>query len=203
MRKFVLAFLALLAAPIAFADTIGVVNGTTITMVPATPTVLVAQCAAAYQKTCWPSSAPTMAASVAFNALPATAYVWAQVGAATSPSWVLASAVTVASAPAAPVPTDASIVLTWSAVTQAVDGSATTPPVTYTVYRGTSATMLVSLSAGLTALTYTDNGLAPGVWYYAVTATASALESDKSAVVSKSILAPVPVKPIAPVVTVK
>lgn len=203
MRKFILALVALFAAPFALADSLGVVNGTTITMVPAAASTVVAQCVAASQKQCWPSFAATMAPSVPFSSLPSTAYVWAQVGAATAPAWVLASAVTVTALAATPVPADTSAVLTWSVVTTGVDGSTLTGAVTYNVYRGTSATTLTSLSAGLTALTYTDSGLAPGVWYYAVTAVCAALESDKSAVVSKAIVAPAPVKPIAPVVIAK
>lgn len=80
--------------------------------------------------------------------------------------------------------------------TAAVSWAAVATATSYSVYSGSSATSLTKL-ADTTATSYTATGLAPGTWYFAVTASNSAGESAQSATVSKTIAAPI-VAPPAP-----
>lgn len=85
---------------------------------------------------------------------------------------------------AAPIPstpasnTTGTVNLKWDAVTTGTLGEALTG-VTYTVYRGASAGALARLATS-SALTYQDVGVASGTWYYAVSATAAAVEGAKT-----------------------
>jgi hypothetical protein len=80
-------------------------------------------------------------------------------------------------------------VLNWTAPTQNVDGSALTTLAGYKVYWGT-ASRSYSLNASLSgagSTTYTTD-LAPGTWFFAVSAVDSAgAESAKSSEVSKTV----------------
>lgn len=81
--------------------------------------------------------------------------------------------------------------LTWTTPTQRTDGSALTNLASYRIYYGTSAASLTQTASvtnpGL--VTYTIQNLAPGTWYFAMTALdAGGLESARTNVVSKVIL---------------
>lgn len=81
--------------------------------------------------------------------------------------------------------------LTWTAPTQRTDGSALTNLASYRIYYGTSATALTQTAPvtnpGL--VTYTIQNLAPGTWYFSMTALdAGGLESARTNIVTKTIL---------------
>lgn len=85
--------------------------------------------------------------------------------------------------------------LRWIAPTQNTDGSPLTNLAGYRVYYGTSPTQLTQTiqlaNAGLT--TYVVRDLAPGTWYFAVTAYSSAgAESALSNIASKVVRFPGP-----------
>jgi len=82
-----------------------------------------------------------------------------------------------------------SAALSWTAPTQNVDGSALTNLSGYKVYWGSSPrTYSSSASVSGGATTFTTN-LAPGTWYFAVTAVDSTgAESAKSNELSKTVL---------------
>ena len=89
--------------------------------------------------------------------------------------------------------------LTWTAPTTDTSGKPLAVPLTYNVYRGTSATALTKLT-NVSALTYTDpaGSATPTTYYYAVSATcASCTESAESAIVSAVLAAP-PLTPANP-----
>jgi hypothetical protein len=89
--------------------------------------------------------------------------------------------------------------LTWTAPTVNTSGSAITVPLTYNVYRGSSAATLLKLT-NVSALTYVDpaGSATPTTYFYAVTATcAGCTESADSGVVSDTIAAS-PLTPAAP-----
>jgi hypothetical protein len=80
--------------------------------------------------------------------------------------------------------------LDWTPPTQNSDGSTLTNLAGYTVYYGTAADKLTESvkvsNPGVAA--YTLSNLAPGTWYFAVTAySAAGVESDHSGVVSTQI----------------
>jgi hypothetical protein len=81
-------------------------------------------------------------------------------------------------------------VLTWIAPTLNTDGSKITAPLTFNVYRGSSAANLTKLT-NVSALTYTDNAgsATPVTYFYAITAVEAGAESVDSGVVSKTIAA--------------
>lgn len=83
-----------------------------------------------------------------------------------------------------------SATLTWAAPTTYVDGTAipSTVTITYNVYQGPSASALVKVASGVTALTDTvTTGLSDGqTYYWAVTAVANSIESAQSNVGSKT-----------------
>jgi hypothetical protein len=81
--------------------------------------------------------------------------------------------------------------LTWIAPTLNTNGTPITAPLTYNVYRGSSATTLTKLT-NVSALTYVDpaGSATPTMYYYAVTAIcAGCTESADSGVVSDTIAA--------------
>jgi hypothetical protein len=90
-----------------------------------------------------------------------------------------------ASAVAAPTAT-----LTWTNVTTYSDGTAipSSVTVTYNIYQGNSATALVKVATGVTAITSSINtGLSDGqTYYFAVTAVANGVEGAQSNVGSKT-----------------
>jgi hypothetical protein len=78
--------------------------------------------------------------------------------------------------------------LSWTAPTQNVDGSALTDLTGYKIYYGTSSqnyTQVVPVS-GATTTQWTLN-LAPGTYYFALTAVSSSGESAKTNEVSKTV----------------
>lgn len=87
--------------------------------------------------------------------------------------------------------------LTCTAPTQNTDGSAITGAITYSFYRGTSATTVTTKlnATPTTTCAYTDNAAPVGTQYYAATAIVGGIESAKSAIVSKLIAAPIPNPP--------
>jgi hypothetical protein len=88
--------------------------------------------------------------------------------------------------------------LNWTAPTQNTDGSPLMDLDHYKIYYGTSTTSLTQLVDLITKslLTYKVTNLAPGTWFFSMTAINTAgIESDKSNVVSKVIL---PTKPNSP-----
>jgi hypothetical protein len=86
--------------------------------------------------------------------------------------------------------------LTWIAPTTYSDGTPipSTVTLTYNIYQGTSATTLVQVATGVTALTNAiSTGLTDGqTYYFAVTAVANGLEGAKSNVGSKTFPAVAP-----------
>lgn len=91
--------------------------------------------------------------------------------------------------------------ISWGAVTKDTNGNLLTGAVTYSIFMGgtpgSSKTLLVS---GLTGTTYTVPGLAPGDYYFQMTADVTGLPSSAmSAEGCKTIL---PTPPTSPVVTV-
>lgn len=98
-------------------------------------------------------------------------------------SWVTLASLGLGQSAAAPSDT-----VSWQAVTNYTSGAVIGIPVTYNVYRGTSAAALVSI-ASTSLLAFKDTAVAAGVtYYYAVTATCNGcVESLKSAVVAITI----------------
>lgn len=96
--------------------------------------------------------------------------------------------------------TDSIVTLAWTAPTQNTDGSALTDLAGFNIYQGTSPTTLSLVgSVGPGGGTYTTPSLAPGTYYFAVTATTASAESAESAVVSAVVSPPpVPKVPGAP-----
>lgn len=144
---------------------------------------------------------PGTAGSCAFSwssaqaALP-TDEVWAKTAASPAGTWVLASTVksgaVVPPPPPPPVVSSSQAVLTWVAPTLDVTGAPMNVPLTYNVYRGTSAAVLTKLT-NVSALSYTDpaGNPTPTTYFYAITATcAGCTESAHSGVVSKTMQAP-------------
>jgi hypothetical protein len=86
--------------------------------------------------------------------------------------------------------------LTWTAPTTYSDGTTIPSSVTltYNIYQGISATSLVKVATGVTAVTSSINtGLADGTTYYwAVTAVAGGLEGAQSNVGTKTFAAVAP-----------
>lgn len=87
-----------------------------------------------------------------------------------------------------------SATLSWSAVTQYTDGTAITAPVTYNVYQGTSATTMVKVATGVTALTQSiTTGLSDGnTYFWSVTAVVAGVESSQAPPGSKTFAPGVP-----------
>ena len=86
--------------------------------------------------------------------------------------------------------------ITITAPTTYADGTPipSTVPITYNLYQGLSATTLVKVASGLTALTNTvTTGLSDGqTYFFAVTAVAGGLEGAQSNVGSKVFAAVAP-----------
>jgi len=80
--------------------------------------------------------------------------------------------------------------LSWAAPTAYSDGTPipSTVTITYNVYQGTSASTLVKVASGVTALTDSiTTGLSDGLTYYwTVTAVANSVEGAQSNAVCKS-----------------
>ena len=92
-------------------------------------------------------------------------------------------------APAAP-PANGTATLTWVAPTENTDGTALVNLAGYHIHYGTEADALTQEVdvAGASSTTYTLSGLAPGTYFFAVTAySASGTESDDSNVGTKTI----------------
>jgi hypothetical protein len=101
-----------------------------------------------------------------------------------------AFSITVKAASTTPPPSTGAATLSWTPPTRNTDGSALTNLAGYRIYYGTSSGALTRTitinSAGISSYVVTD--LAPGTYYFAVTAYNSAgAESDRSSVVSKVI----------------
>lgn len=91
---------------------------------------------------------------------------------------------------ASPPPPTGSATLTWTAPLLNTDGTALTDLAGYHIYYGTSAGALTTQIdvAGTTATTYAITGLAPGTYYFTVTAYSSVgTESAQSNVGTKTI----------------
>ncbi len=92
-----------------------------------------------------------------------------------------------------------SAVLTWTAVTTNVDGTAVVAPVTYNVYQGAKgAEAATPVATGITATTWTaTTGLSPGATVcFEVTAVSGAgIESAKSNEACKTFAPEVPSAP--------
>jgi len=82
-----------------------------------------------------------------------------------------------------------SIALNWSLVTKNTDGSTITDLAGYKIYRGTSAGNLTLLTtvASPSTLTYTDAGLAPGTYFYGITAYTTAGVESQQAILGSSV----------------
>lgn len=78
--------------------------------------------------------------------------------------------------------------LTWDPPTVNADGSALAGPLTFNVYRGTTSTNLQVIAT--VAVPNYDDHLAPGTWFYAVTAIAAGSQSAYSAIVSAQLADP-------------
>jgi hypothetical protein len=89
------------------------------------------------------------------------------------------------------------VTLSWSAPTLNTDGSAITPPLTYNLYQGGSATSLAKVQTGLTSTSTTVSaGLTPGsTQFFSVTAVENGQESAQETPVSVGIPEPVPSAP--------
>lgn len=113
--------------------------------------------------------------------------------------FVAASTVVLAGT-APPSSTTDTVALTWNAPTANTDGSALADLKGFNIYQGTSATTLVKVaSITLPASSYTTPNLAPGTYYFAVTAVnAAGLESAQSETVSHELTAPAPPAPKVP-----
>lgn len=201
MKRLFLALL-FLASPV-LADTVGVVSGTNVVMVPATADAQVMQCAPSWTpaNSCWPSTPTSIGPAVALGSLPSTAFVWAIAGASTNATWVPVSSLTIT---AAGIPTTTittgSAALTWTAPTLNVDGTPLTNLASYNLYRGTSATVLTLLT-GIPALatSFVDSTLTLGTWFYAITAVnATGQESAQAGPVSVNMTQAPPAQPVAP-----
>jgi hypothetical protein len=129
----------------------------------------------------------------ALSATPSTWFVKVTQNGGGTWTWTLISSFKASVPPPVPppvaVPAPAAI-LSWSAPATDTAGKPITVPLTYNVYRGTSATTLTKLTS-TSVLTYTDPGSAVATTYfYAVTATCAACtESAESGVVSATIKA--------------
>src|ERR1700734_1330650 len=114
----------------------------------------------------------------------------------TSPTvaWTPASGTLVSPLPAVSAPSAA---LAWSAVTTYSNGTPipASVAVTYNIYQGTSATSLVKVTTGVTAVSSTiTTGLVAGTTYYwSVSAVAAGPEGAQSNVASKVFPPPTPV----------
>jgi hypothetical protein len=119
-----------------------------------------------------------------------TAYVSATADGKTFVWMKIAAAL--AGAPVAPTPILLQrALLTWSPVS-VPPGIAASVPITYNVYRGSSATTLAKLAGGISSTTYTDpiSSATPVTYAYAVTATcAGCTESADSPVVTVTVAA--------------
>jgi len=95
-----------------------------------------------------------------------------------------------ATASSLPPPTSGNATLSWEAPTTDTNGAPLTDLTGYRIHYGTSATSLTD-TIQLTSVgiqTYVVDNLAPGTWYFAVTAVArTGVESALSNVVSKTI----------------
>lgn len=90
----------------------------------------------------------------------------------------------------------ATVNITWTAPTRMTDGTTITTPITYKLYRGTSAaslTLLVTTPAG--ALGYQDTNAPAGDVFYAVSAVVGGVESARTGPVTINIPAPAPNPP--------
>ncbi len=92
--------------------------------------------------------------------------------------------------------------LSWVAVTVNVDGSAVTPPVTYNLYQGTSATALSKVQSGLTSssasvVVTADVG---ETLFFAVTSVETGVESAQS-IVASILVTEIPAAPTGLTVT--
>lgn len=96
------------------------------------------------------------------------------------------------------VPNGYKATLQWTASTTATDGTALTPPVTYSVYAVTTTTQ-TKLQSGVAALTYvTPNLTAVGLACWDITATALSTEGGFSNIVCVNVLPVPPPIPNAP-----
>lgn len=90
-------------------------------------------------------------------------------------------------------PLDTKATISWLPVTQNTNNTAYADGKAYVVYYGTSAGALTQRQqvAGSSASKAIVTGLAPGTWYFSVVALNNAnVESERSAVVSKTIMGP-------------
>lgn len=145
-----------------------------------------------------PNGQATLKCTTIAKASPLTWYVKYSIDGGSTWKWGLLATLAAVTAPP-PVtvpPTTANIA--WTAVTQDVGGKPLTNPVTYNLYRGTSATVLTSIKSGLTGLTTTDTVTANGVYWYSVTAVAGGLESAKANPVSAALTSGVVASPAPP-----
>lgn len=100
-----------------------------------------------------------------------------------------------------PPPAPTITTITWSAVTTDTTGAPLVGAVTYSIYRGISATALSLLASGITALVTTDKVAVDGTYWYAVSATCAGREGAQSNPVSVALTSGVVVSP-APVTNV-
>jgi hypothetical protein len=120
------------------------------------------------------------------------------------PSCLLAGLSVCAGALAAVPVSTSTAVLTWTAPTANVDGSALADLIGFNVYHGTSPkAMMMAASLAATASSYTESNLTPAVWYWYVTAVNSVgTESAPSPIISQTVAAPapapVPASPVPP-----
>lgn len=93
--------------------------------------------------------------------------------------------------------------LSWAAETVNTDGTPVTPPITYNLYQGASATSLAKVQSGLTSPAATvTTGLPIGTTqFFAVSAVEDGVESALSAPVSVAIPIPTPAAPTGLTVT--
>lgn len=98
------------------------------------------------------------------------------------------------------------IKLSWTAPTANTDGSAYSNPDGYYVYSGTSESTLTKLTdvTAESTLSYTVSSLAEGTYYFAVTAyNKNKVESAKSGVLSKTVVADTASKTLSVVFTIR
>lgn len=134
--------------------------------------------------------------------------VWAENSTVTAGSWLTAVPPNFSFTPSGPVTppvaNGSQAVVSWTAPANFTDGTPVNVPLTYNVYRGTSAAALTKLT-NVTGLTYTDpaGSATPITYFYAITATCpTCTESAQSNVVSKTIAAPA-LQAGAPAATIK
>lgn len=112
--------------------------------------------------------------------------------------WALLSTLATVTAPP-PVTTSVTTAnIAWTAVTLDVNGNALVGPVTYNLYRGSSATALNPLKSGLSGTTATDTVTVNGTYWYSVTAVAGGLESAQANPVSAALTSGVIASPAPP-----